>query len=752
VKHSADAPMHKPTKRDLFAVRVAMQMPQTWRRACSREDLARHACYVLDADGSRVRSRHFFGEAAGRVIFLSRAEKNHDAHADNGNTPKKACAKVAAKTKPVKKTLVPATSVPLETLVVDHDRCLARTWNAGAGRQCARKPAAGKQFCAQHEKTGTLKHGTVVGTIEPAVQQKYDKAASHKLGAKGFKWYSRVKLWDEARLMGKTTVASLTDDEFQRALYNIDLCFKKHASYIGQWRLREKAGPQSSADRHDPLLLNYLGSPCRYMWFSAKLFKEELAAWQKPGNIVAVEDLSEADFEELLQRTSSRGANHAVVRNYIVQFSGPQCWTQRSDAAVMNIEPRVAGVHVDYRPKDFEWLECGTCERWRRVDLATARLFSNCHWRRHEYEVRKLELRRSFPRLLESLQQMISWDGGSAAARGLSRPSVDSEAVAIFLESVGLHEVLAPKYRRGLLELIVVECRRRDRLCGAVQREVEAFQNEDSGPAFRCDMLSVTTCEDTCDDKQLFARHDLALYCEGADVTVHWSVADDNSMTKIDGTVLCTKTKATLPKTGCCVVPGCLEAWEADRPQGRVFSQKERTRRTVNIVSSLSGLCLHCYNVCRRDATALAKFREQVEEAADVPLGVSEETLVVTTNQKLELHFRRGSDVAEWIMMQQPYRITVVPDATARVDYRHLCEDGRLPSGPCSITSEDFAPLRTAKIHVALRQEPLQAMQRMQDIMCHLIRFECRECRIRFPAFHPDYAPDFEPNHEAVPE
>jgi len=28
--------------------------------------------------------------------------------------------------------------------------------------------------------------------------------------------------------------------------------------------------------------------------------------------------------------------------------------------------------------------------------------------------------------------------------------------------------------------------------------------------------------------------------------------------------------------------------------------------------------------------------------------------------------------------------------------------------------------------------------------MCHLIRFECRECRIRFPAFHPNYKPDFE--------
>ena len=67
-----------------------------------------------------------------------------------------------------------------------------------------------------------------------------------------------------------------------------------------------------------------------------------------------------------------------------------------------------------------------------------------------------------------------------------------------------------------------------------------------------------------------------------------------------------------------------------------------------------------------------------------------------------------------------------------------------MPAEPCSITSEDFAPLRTAKIHVAFRQEPLEAMQAMQDIMCHLVLFECNECRIRFPAFHPDFTPEFD--------
>ncbi len=78
--------------------------------------------------------------------------------------------------------------------------------------------------------------------MDAATRDKYAAAGSRGLGAKGFDWYSRVKLWDEARLLAKTP-AALTDDEFQRALYNINRYFCYHATYIGQWHCRSAPGP-----------------------------------------------------------------------------------------------------------------------------------------------------------------------------------------------------------------------------------------------------------------------------------------------------------------------------------------------------------------------------------------------------------------------------------------------------------------------------------------------------------------------------
>ena len=65
-------------------------------------------------------------------------------------------------------------------------------------------------------------------------------------------------------------------------------------------------------------------------------------------------------------------------------------------------------------------------------------------------------------------------------------------------------------------------------------------------------------------------------------------------------------------------------------------------------------------------------------------------------------------------------------------DYSSLLDAGSLPR-TCSIVPDGSSPLRTAKIHAALRRAPLEAMLQVQDIMCHLMLFQCRECRIRFP-------------------
>ena len=47
------------------------------------------------------------------------------------------------------------------------------------------------------------------------------------------------------------------------------------------------------------------------------------------------------------------------------------------------------------------------------------------------------------------------------------------------------------------------------------------------------------------------------------------------------------------------------------------------------------------------------------------------------------------------------------------------------------------------KVFVEFRCHPLLAIQKVQDIMCNMIRFECSQCHIRFPAFHPHFTPPF---------
>ena len=50
-------------------------------------------------------------------------------------------------------------------------------------------------------------------------------------------------------------------------------------------------------------------------------------------------------------------------------------------------------------------------------------------------------------------------------------------------------------------------------------------------------------------------------------------------------------------------------------------------------------------------------------------------------------------------------------------------------------------PVRVAKYDVRLRDAPLRATQAMHTILSRLVLFTCRDCRERFPTFHPAFAP-----------
>ena len=66
-----------------------------------------------------------------------------------------------------------------------------------------------------------------------------------------------------------------------------------NSTMIPLWHLKKGAGPQSAADQADARLVNYLGFPRLFMWYSGIIFKDELAT-KHPG--VSVDAVSERDF------------------------------------------------------------------------------------------------------------------------------------------------------------------------------------------------------------------------------------------------------------------------------------------------------------------------------------------------------------------------------------------------------------------------------------------------------------------------
>ena len=160
------------------------------------------------------------------------------------------------------------------------------------------------------------------------------------------------------------------------------------------WKLARSRGPQGLSERGDLEKLNYLGKPKRFKYFSGRLFQQEVQAFRSGATIA---NLTEAEFMRCLQATSTRAANHSVVRNYLVAFSGPQCYSQRDDAALLGLEPTVSGVRAPYKTKEFAWLQCNVCSKWRRVDRPTAFLYDSRTWKSADVSLRRREFLEAFP-------------------------------------------------------------------------------------------------------------------------------------------------------------------------------------------------------------------------------------------------------------------------------------------------------------------------------------------------------------------
>ena len=97
--------------------------------------------------------------------------------------------------------------------------CAARTWR---GVQCNKLRAKNEVFCALHTKCMASAQGLPYGRydkrIHPNILQQYLHRAAVCEKAVGFKYYSRDRMWDEAKKFAyANSVEDFHEDDFWSA-------------------------------------------------------------------------------------------------------------------------------------------------------------------------------------------------------------------------------------------------------------------------------------------------------------------------------------------------------------------------------------------------------------------------------------------------------------------------------------------------------------------------------------------------------
>ena len=132
--------------------------------------------------------------------------------------------------------------------------CLARVWS---GTQCRRHRAVHRdgsgalgEFCALHQKK-LLLYGRIDSCMPDADLEKLVRRAAACEQLSGFKWYSRLRMWDVAAAKSVQSVDGLSNDDFLECLQVVNAYFLKNDVQRHAWGLSPHVGPQSVADRKD---------------------------------------------------------------------------------------------------------------------------------------------------------------------------------------------------------------------------------------------------------------------------------------------------------------------------------------------------------------------------------------------------------------------------------------------------------------------------------------------------------------------
>jgi len=245
-----------------------------------------------------------------------------------------------------------------------------------------------------------MKHGRYDNPIDPVIAAGGEAFRNRQRRASKIeaRWYSRVRMLEEAVEFNVRNVDDLTDAEFEQALQSTHDFIRKHAAYRGHHCLRENRGPSSAADRYSDVA-HYVGTPSLFKAYDFSMFLEELSVLEAGAT---PETASELAFHRALQATDERMRCSNWFRGIAQEFlyRGPQCFFQRDDLAKLHFDFSTARAEYlkDRAPATgtrngaFLVLQCAQCEKWRRVDTKTFALHRPEVWNRRQRTGRRRDL------------------------------------------------------------------------------------------------------------------------------------------------------------------------------------------------------------------------------------------------------------------------------------------------------------------------------------------------------------------------
>ena len=394
---------------------------------------------------------------------------------------------------------------------IDTAYCQARVKNGLC--QCRRKVFQNQEFCQLHFRQRLrLKHGVQgnplpQGELHKRLLQEIRRRANTRL-----EWYSRDYMWTLAtQLEHVNCLDDLSDDQYMDALKETNIYYRSNAGLRRRMHLEKHQGPQSLDDRGTEKE-NYLGNVNRFKYFHHDAFIRELTLLG-----TTTGQATERQVMNALHNVSLKLMNAEFLRSKgeDIHFQGPQSYIHLRNEERLDF--RVATNHYNNSSRRKIWdsdvthtrfLTCESCGKLRRVDKHTIENFSKERWSVERIDSAIEQIKRDIP----FVDAMITASFSSTTSKGRGRPGVKKPRIPDTVICLSFFErfitLLGDAWgasnaieKAAFLKLFCHQATTQGRTTNTkdFDRKIEELHDALPGPAFSCDMLVDTSCNEPCD-------------------------------------------------------------------------------------------------------------------------------------------------------------------------------------------------------------------------------------------------------------